>query len=801
MIKNETPILFSLILALAISAAMHSTAFAQSGLDDLTAAFKAYRANHYSEKMYLRTDRGLYLTGETVWFKIYCTDGTTHKPSGLSKIAYVELIKDSLESVIKEVIPLHNGAGSGSFYLPTTLKSGNYTLRAYTRWMRNFDEAFFFHRTITVINPFRRLGLTRHKKAILSDLAFYPEGGNLLVGQKGMVAFKGTDQYGKGMVFKGWLTDHEGNKVLEFRPLHAGIGTFTFTPVRNASYIAHVTGPDSIQRDFILPDARSQGLTLHVESGENQIRIEITASPEAGKTAKLFVHTRNRIQAFSELDMSRGSAVFTLDKAKLNPGITHITIFDARGNPACERLVFIRPGELMNIQITPEKGTYKTRENVRLRINTVLSGIPAGRELSVSVFRYDKLYPDDGNNMVNYLYLNSEVKGRIEDPGYYFGDTREATSAVDHLMLTHGWRRFNWDEILRARSKAPRVIPEYRNMIISGTLTDKATGHPVNDTLVYLSSPGKFLQTYVSKTDSTGKVYFELRNLFGNRQILLQTQYKPADGYTLHLDPVFSNTPIRFPPAEAEINPEWESLIRQLSISMQVKNAYIENLPKQSATLPDTSLFYGEPDERYYLDDFTRFPVMEEVMREYVHGVLVRRHRGHFQFKVIDPENDNIFSKSPFILLDGVPVFQTDMIMEYDPKKVERIDVLTRKYILGEKVSHGIVSYTTYEGNLAGFDISDADLVMFIDGLQSKRTFYSPHYDSPGTLVSRIPDYRNLLYWNPDLTIDRNGISLVEFFSSDEPGTYKIVVEGITPEGIPGYAETFIEIAPGPEQK
>ena len=795
--------LFFIALCLGVLPAISSggfvAVFAQTNGIDVPSSFQHYRTDHYTEKVYLQADRDLYLTGETIRFKVFCLEGSTHKTSPLSKVVYVELIRDSLDDVANAIILLKDGKGSGSLYLPTTLPSGNYTLRAYTKWMRNFYEIYFFHRKITVINPFRRLGAEKQEVPRLADLKFFPEGGYLVEGQKSKVAFVGTDQRGKGITVRGWIGDENGQKVIEFNSLHAGIGSFEFTPEEGKNYTAYITGPDSLQYGFPLPKPLSQGLSLHVENHENSIKIHVALTGKGDPRAGLFIHTRNVIRDYAKLDLTTGQAVYTIEKSKLPPGIAHITLFDAAGRPARERLLFIRPKHLLDIEVNPEKSIAKPRERIKINFQTSVAQNAKAANLAVSVFKYDENLPEAGNDIVSYLLLTSDLKGRIENPAFYFNDNPDIDKALDNLMLTHGWRRFKWESILNRSGMPKEHIPEYRNMIISGRILEKSSSSPVSDTIVYLSSPGKYLQTYVSQSNENGRFYFELKNFYGNKQIILQTQHKPPTGYDLQLDPVFSTSPVSLPVSPLRIRRNLESYLKDLSFNMQISNAYKEVLSPQESIPGDTSLFYGQPDERYYLDDYTRFPVMEEVMREYVHGVLVRKRKGHFHFKVIDPDNENVFKQDPFILVDGVPVFDTDRIMNYDPRKVERLDVLTRKYFLGRKVCHGIVNFTTYKGDLEGFDISDADLVMFIEGLQAERQFYTPTYDTESTL-NRIPDYRNLLYWNPDVVTDSAGSTAIEFYSSDATGIYKVVVEGLTEDGRPGHREAIIVVR-DPENK
>ncbi len=168
----------------------------------------------------------------------------------------------------------------------------------------------------------------------------------------------------------------------------------------------------------------------------------------------------------------------------------------------------------------------------------------------------------------------------------------------------------------------------------------------------------------------------------------------------------------------------------------------------------DSLPFYGTPDEKYLLDDFTRFPTMEEVMREYVKGVMVRVRKGKFHFLTLDKTNAALFRENPLVLLDGVPVFNINKIMAYDPRKVKQVDVVTRQYYLGRLTFNGVVNYTTYHGDLLDYTPENAT-ILFVEGLQTKKEFFSPVYETPLQQESRVPDKRHLLFWDTNVKPDR----------------------------------------------
>ena len=220
---------------------------------------------------------------------------------------------------------------------------------------------------------------------------------------------------------------------------------------------------------------------------------------------------------------------------------------------------------------------------------------------------------------------------------------------------------------------------------------------------------------------------------------------------------------------------------------MQAQDIFHAEQPTMESTAGDSVAFYGRADETYFLDDYTRFPVMEEVMREYVPGVFVRKRKDGFHFLVPDAVNEFILEGDPLILLDGVPLFDADIIMNVDPLKVKRLDVVKRRFFQGPATYSGIVSYTTYNGDIAGIELDPGAVTLNYEGLQLEREFFSPQYSTQRQLASRIPDRRYLLYWSPQTVIGEEGAQHVEFYTSDVPGKYQITVHGVTDDGRASY--------------
>ena len=227
---------------------------------------------------------------------------------------------------------------------------------------------------------------------------------------------------------------------------------------------------------------------------------------------------------------------------------------------------------------------------------------------------------------------------------------------------------------------------------------------------------------------------------------------------------------------------------------MQIQNAYLKYKPSSSIISPlDTSAFYHS-FTRYYLDDYTRFTVMEEVFREYISGVYLRQGQDGFEFRLLDMARNMTYKDNILVLLDCVPVFDADEIIELDPLRVKKIETVRKIYYKGLMNCNGIISLSTYDRNLKGYHLNKNASVIEYNGLQPLKEYPTPDYGNPTEENNRLPDYRNVLYWDPHFKTDENGEAVVEFYTSDAVGDYEIRIEGLSDEGKPAFGNAFIQV-------
>lgn len=747
--------------------------------DTLRTRFNKYVEKNLEEKIYVHTDRDGYVTGETIWFTVYVTDAL-HRPLSLSKVVYVEVL-DRNKAVVQAKISVKEGIGSGSLFLPATLVSDNYQFRAYSNWMKNYSADFYFHKTISIVNPFVKLDTAvtnAHTKKI--ETQFFPEGGMLIAGVSNKVAFKVNNESGHGLDFKGTLIDQNNDTILHFSPLKFGIGSFSFIPMANTQYRAVIHLPRLKKNVFDLPSPQTSGYAFHLEDSNDKIKLEVSPAVlnSDGEIIYLLVHAHQVISKV-EMNLAKGKAVFYVNKNDLAEGISHFTVFNHDLKPVCERLYFKPPTALLPIEVQSNQQEYRKREKVSLQIE----GGPNDR-YSIAVVRKDSLSASSGN-ISDYFYLSSDLKGEIESPEYYLNRDSLTLKAQDNLMLTHGWSRFKWDTVLKNESTLQYPL-EFYGHLVSGIIKDE-TGVPQPGIVGYASSPSKIIRLSTSLSNRKGEVFFDMKNFFGTRQLILQTNRITDSLYHIELKSPFSS---RFASGSwpmLHLNPTHKKSIVARSVGMQVQDVHAKNENNKTVNPNvDSISFYGRADETYFLDSYTRFPVMEEVMREYVPGVMVRKHKDGFHFIVLDNVKHGVFRQTPLVLLDGVPLFDEDEIMNFDPLKVKKLEVMTSRYFLGAVEAGGIVSYTTYRGDLGGFQLNPKCVVLNYDALQLQQEFYSPQYEITS---SRLPDFRSLLYWNPSVRVGSNGKETINFFTSDLGGKYQVIVQGVSASGVIGNKE------------
>jgi hypothetical protein len=355
---------------------------------------------------------------------------------------------------------------------------------------------------------------------------------------------------------------------------------------------------------------------------------------------------------------------------------------------------------------------------------------------------------------------------------------------MDNLMLTKGWRRFLMNDILHGKSQPIlSFLPEMGGSLIGGKLSNANTPNKVGETAAFISSPSINTTFASTISDSIGRVRFQLNNFKNDGQIIVQAANLDNSNNKIDIENPFvaknyflSNTD----PVLIKTVPK--SNLSLFHRNVQIQNLYTPQFTNQiQASTKDTNAFYNKPDRTYFLDDYARFTTLEEVIREYVTPVSLVKKKGKYQLYVYDEAYKKFFESNPLVLLDGVVIQDIDKFLEYDPLKIRKLEVVSRTYYLGNIAYSGIINFTTYKGKLESFEMDPRAVVLNYSGLQDRRVYAAPVYETQSQIDSRIPDFRQLLCWNPNLNFDKK--IATSFYSSDVTGKYYISIQGVDMKG------------------
>lgn len=769
---------------------------AQSQFDK---ALETLETNFPQEKLYLHFDREAYNPGEVIWFKAYLFSGVF--PSPYSKTIYAELVDANGKVIDRKKAPVFNGGASAAFDIPATINEPSLFVRAYTAWMLNFDSSFIYTREIPLLN----VQSAAPKKIVKENhqLNFFPEGGDLVENIQSKLAFKANNSRGLPIAVNGVIKNNKGETITDFTSVHNGMGYLFITPKAGEQYTAEWKDSTGKTYKTPLPKASKNGVVLEVNTVGTALNFKLSRR-EGSPGASYFVVAQMQQQLLyrAKANLEQTTVITgTIPLNELPAGIIQVTVFTENNLPLAERIVFVRPNDYYFITDLnlPLKAVNKRGRNVmQIDVPGDLKG-----NLSVSVTDADiNQQVKGGDDIYSGILLTSDIKGYVHQPGYYFtSDVDSVQKHLDLVMLTNGWRRFKWEDVLANKWPTIKYLPEdyiTLNGLVSG-LSKTVLARQEVTSILEVQGQQELLSISL---DTTGKIQIPGMIFYDTATIYYQFNNDKDRILTSSAIFTFNNGMVN----QIGFAPDTQALKSRQAVDsvLAEKNKAIADRQKE---LYDERQRMTQELESVTVTAKLKSP-KEIFDDEYASGLF--KGGDSYDF-VLEGDNLAMAALSVLNYLQGkVPGLQISVSgtmanlswrggtpalylneMQSDVQMVQSIPMSDVAYIKvfkppffggGSSGAGGAIAIYTKKGQVSNKDFKGLDFAK-IPGYNPPKQFYSPDYSVYDEAHIQA-DLRPTLYWNPFIiTGSDNKRIILNFYNNDVTKRFRIVIEGISEDG------------------
>lgn len=715
-----------------------------------------------SEKISFTIDRNIYLPGEIIWLaaSIQLNEQIS---TTLSKVLYVELFNEQLKPVLRQKMDIIDGKTIGSIIIPLDLISGYYYIRVYTMYLRNFDAKFFPVRKITVINP--ELPIT--KTITLDTVQITTTNDNLLCGFPNTIALHLSPQFYNEIEKIEIVNDSNLLAGVFPKAIH-GFSSTSFVPDFKSDYkiILKFKSGDSVIRR--LPVCDSMSFYSSIQLIDNEYFISFKNLPESSQNYHLRIYNNCHVRIFSQ-ELSNGKdAVIKIPGQTILPENCYLVLENFNGQIIHAESIDYRPETKDELRITTTKESYYPREKVIAEI------IPTqyfkdSLTVQVSVIKKGTSDAVLFNNTLTSNYIASDNAAAL------------IKSAETAILIFNNQRFKNKDfrqQFFSYQEKSIVWLPETRDLTISGLVRYKNSSEPAQNILVFASVVDEQPQLHINKTEIDGSFVFNLPNLSEAKNIYLSVRTPIADQFEILLNNDFSNDFASVEVMEFKIDTSIQQLLSEMFTNRQISKVYPQ-FPVTMQVNKDIDFhLFGKPDYTVVLDDYIDLDSFEEVFREIIPFVKLKKSKNQHYFEVLDNKRGIIYN-DPLVMLDEIPVFDINSLLKINPKSIDKVEVIVNPYVYGDQTFNGIIFIHTNTKNFGSITLPNSSVFVEYQTIMPQTNFKFRDFTSSSDSSARIPDYRTTLFWNPWFTIDPKG-STIEFSASDHESAYELIITKLT---------------------
>lgn len=788
---------------------LYATAFVFCFLNTVTAqnidtTLSRYAKNYSLEKMYLQYDKSSYAPGETVWFKDYLMKGMF--PDDESKTVYIDWIGEKGNILLHSVCAVENASTFGQFQIPLNFTGHFIHVKAYTKWMLNFESAFLYNHDLKILSDENQ----NSKIKLIPELHFFPEGGDAIAGMTNKIAFKANDQFGRPISIKGIIKDNNGSFIDSLKVIHDGMGYFFIFPQQGQTFSASWEDENGNTYMSQLPEIKTSGVGLRVTiAGSNRIFL-VKTFPSSSLHAVHILGTMYRQKIFQldqTLDDSQTEG--TIPTASLPAGILTITVFDEQWKPVAERITYINNSDYL---FHPEVNVIKKGLEKRAK-NDIEISVPDDIVANFSVSVTDaKLGSDSSDNIISHLLLTGELKGKIFDPAYYFSNNSDSIAQqLDLVMLTHGWRRFDWQKVVHGKFPEIKYPKDTSYLSLSGKIIGATPQQlkKAGDIILMITQKNSGTETFTIPVEPDGYfndpslILFDTAHIFydfaGKKSLpKISVRFMPGvlPPFSNYFEaPSFTDSYLKDNSANRyhlQLSQEAEEQMKyfkgKVLENIEIKSKVKSKLQQVNDKYTSGLFKKGNATELDLLDDPLAISYTDIV--SYIQGKVPSLYFKGGKFLWM---RNRAGENGPALYLNEMQTTY-DLISSIPVANVAYIKVFRPGFVGGAGSGTGgaIVIYTK-----SG---SDGQPVSYLKGMNNDmvngytvvREFYSPDYDTLSSDDKK--DLRTTLYWNPTVSTSpgQNKVDL-SFFNNDFTDEFRVIIEGMTADGRLTHIEKIIK--------
>lgn len=743
-----------LLASTALNAQISDTVFVSSGL---------------AERYLLYTDRVIYLAGEEVFLDV---SGQNVK----SKVLLVELLDSEGKKIQKYKFPIVNNGVSRRLRLSKNLDSGRYLLRAYTRYLNNFDSTRFTQKVLTIVNPDKPL--FNHRQFQKGKLEFYFPDGKLIEGKKTKLVFSYIGMTNSTELRNISLRNNSNGIIQDSIPRIGDFGFIEFTPKLNEEYFLSFSLADGNEVRHEVNYKSKAGLTFDILSKDRIIinnslnkldELKIVAVNKSGKLI-------SESDYFKPVDKYFANLSYSINET------SKLFLINRENQIIANRFFYFTGKKSCPIQYKIDKNLIG-KDTLIIQLDSISATFAKG---NISIIRkgIDRLYPEV---LVELMTVLPEQTAELIYSRY---PNNILLHNICEVLFNSSLAKNIGKEFLYKGFVPFKLLPDLHKNSLVGKVVDSETGKgiPLEQVILTVPGNGEFRQVHLAITNSTGEFYIKYDDFsvdFLSSSLSLK-RHNPQYKILLYSD--YSTSEIKLPELTYK---------ELLKASLDLNNAFISqqlqgytelfDTTEQKSIIPNVSSYYNS-GEIIKLKDFIDLPDLEEVINEIVPFTKVIQRKGHYYIEIFDVHNQRI-EKNPFILLNNIPVSNDNLniLFAVHPESIESIRVVNEPFVLGTlKINPSLIINTT-----SGFNFpSELFNSVFFD-FQGINNIDIPNFKDYSLDKYRSP-YRSTLLWLP---IDNAILKVpVKVPIGSSYGDYFFVIQGIDSEGNPFYEEEYLYI-------